>query len=302
MLFLALIFELFIIEACTEKEDKRKENKLRSNELIVKGSDSEYELVSTLLELFSGKENGIKFTISGGGSGKGIEALLKKEINIATSSREMNGEEFKKAAEKGIQPVPLIFALDAVAFITHPMNGVDSLSPEKLQKIYSGEIENWSELGGSDLPIVLVGRGQNSGTNGYLLNRLHIQNWSENIIEMEHGIDVYEEVKSTRGSIGYLSLGTIVSTIGKPVTDVWAINIYTDYSPAVSPYEISKVQNGEYYLSRPLYLYFDGLPEGMVEKFAEFILTEEIQNSLWEFGYLSITDYQKKINEKNKLK
>jgi phosphate transport system substrate-binding protein len=301
MIVFASLFQLFMIGACSDKDNERIKNKVKSNELIIKGSDSEYELMNSLLLEFSKLENGVKFSISGGGSGIGIEALINNEVNIATSSRELNLEEQEWAMQKGVEAKPLIFALDAVAFISHPMNGVDSLTPEQLKSIYSGEIKNWKELGGSDLQVVLIGRNEHSGTQGYIYNKLHLIEWSKEIIEREHGTEVYEEVKKRKGSIGYLSLGNIVSTIGKPVSDVWAINVYTDYSQSISPYEIGKVQNGEYYFSRPLYLYFDGIPVGLLKKFKDFILSETIQSQLWNFGYFPLTESQIKINQKNKL-
>jgi phosphate transport system substrate-binding protein len=301
MILISLIFEVFMIGACSEKEEEPIRNKVNSNELIVKGSDSEYELMNELLNQFSKKENGVKFRLSGAGSGKGIEALINGEINIAASSRELNPEEKEWALQEGVDAKPLIFALDAVAFISHPMNGVDSLSPEQLRMIFAGEIKNWKELGGTDIPVVLIGRNEYSGTNGYIFNKLHLSNWSNEIIEYEHGTEVYEAVKKRKGSIGYLSLGTIVSPIGKPVSDVWAINIFTDYAASISPYEIGKVQNGEYYFSRPLYLYFDGLPQGLLKKFKDYLLSDDTQNELWNHGYFPLTESQIKINEKNKI-
>lgn len=299
MVLLACMFEVFLINACTDKDINEKPYNSLNADLVIKGSDSEYELVKHLLEEYKTVSPKTTFSIEGGGSSKGIEALIEGSVNIATSSRELSQEEFNYASEERLQLSPFIFALDAVAFIAHSQVGVDSLSPELLKKIYQGEITNWKELGGADLLIILIGRDAFSGTNGYIKNRLHIDEWSKNIIALEHNVDIYNKVKSTKGGIGYVSLGTVVSTTGKPVPDVWAVNIYSDYSGSVSPYEISKVQNGEYFFSRPLYMYISNTKDNKIKSFFDFVVTEQEQNSLWEKGYFPITESHKKINSKN---
>jgi phosphate transport system substrate-binding protein len=296
MICFALIFEIVLINACSEKDVKIQNT---DKDIRIKGSDSEFELMKELLEKFTSVNGDITYSLEGGGSAKGIDALIKGDITIAASSREMNANEWDLAEENNLKPVPLVFALDAVAFITHPRTGIDSLSILQLSKIFSGEIRNWKDLGGSDLPIIVVGRNEFSGTYSYLLNRMHITEYTGSKISLEHNVDIYNKVKSTEGAIGYVSLGTIVSNVGKPVNDVWAVNIYTDYAKAVSPYEISKVQNGEYYFSRPLYLYFADQLSEKEKKFILFLLETSVQESLWEKGYFPITEQHGRLNTKN---
>ncbi len=301
ILFFALIFEFFIIESCNDKEEKPSTPTIDENSLVIKGSDSEFEIVKKMLHEFQKDHPKIKTNIKGGGSAKGIESLIEGDANIANSSRPLNSEEWEWAEENDVHPVPVIFAIDAVAFITHPEVGVDSLSPTQLQAIFSGKVKNWKELGGTDIPIVLTGRNHSSGTHDYILSRLHLTNWDKTILRLESNLDIYSYVKSNKGAIGYVSLGTLVSYNGKPVNDVWAINIYTDYSSAVSPYEINKVQNGDYYFSRPLYQYVNNLPSELVLKFIHFMLSEKVQKQLWENGYFPLTENHIKLNQENKI-
>lgn len=106
----------------------------------------------------------ITVSVSGGGSGNGIKALIDGTANIANSSRFIKQEEVKMAVEKGRYPVPFGVAIDAIIPVVHPSNTIADLTIEQLHDIYAGKIKNWKELGGQDRPIAVVSRDTSSGT------------------------------------------------------------------------------------------------------------------------------------------
>src|SRR5687767_1514940 len=156
---------LGLFTACETKNDQSTEPTI-----TIKGSDTEFELVSEFARIFSERE-GISIDVEGKGSSSGIEKLIEGKIDIANSSREMTEEEREEALQNGVNPVQAIIATDAIAFITHPQLGIDSLSVMQVKQILSGHILNWKELGGPDLPIKIYGRNTRSGTYKFIQNR-----------------------------------------------------------------------------------------------------------------------------------
>lgn len=107
---------------------------------------------------------GVALSISGGGSGNGIKALIDKQCNVAMSSRDIKEKEAAAAAKNGVKPVRTAIAVDAIVPVVHPANPVSEISAGQLRDIYAGKITNWKELGGEDAAIVAVSRDTSSGT------------------------------------------------------------------------------------------------------------------------------------------
>ena len=288
------------LACCKNSKSREHENPKNNFPVIkIKGSESELNLTKFLTDEFKKKYPEVLIDLSGGGSGVGIEALINDEIQIANSSRPISEAEFIKGEKKGVVLVQVIIALDAVAIITHPETGIDSLSLIQVKEIFKGTIKNWKELGGSDIPIRIFGRNNNSGTANYLKRRLMIDDYSKEIIIKNENSEIIESVKNQKGAISYVSRGSIMGVNGKPNSSVWAVNIYYDGGKAYSPYDLEAVKSGEYSLNRPLYQYVKGLPKGICFDLIQFELENNQQQNLSLHGYLPISAIHKTINKKN---
>ena len=134
-----------------------------------KGSDTIVNLALAWAEEFQMQHPEIRISVTGGGSGTGIAALLNGTVDIANASRQIKDEEVQTAQTNGIEPVEYVVARDAIAVIVNPKNPLERLTLQQISAIYSGEINNWSEVGGDDRPIVRLSRETNSGTHVYFL-------------------------------------------------------------------------------------------------------------------------------------
>ena len=132
--------------------------------IVIKGSTTVLPVAQGTLEAFMKKNPGVQISLSGGGSGEGIKALIDKTTDIATSSREIKKEEIALAETKVVKPVAHVVAKDALTPVVHPKNKITNLSIDQLSQIYQGKITNWKEVGGEDLKIVVISRDSSSGT------------------------------------------------------------------------------------------------------------------------------------------
>ena len=166
------------------------------------------------------------------GSGAGVEAVLNGTADIGNSSRNLKDEEKEKGA------VENIVAIDGIAVVVDPANGVADLTREQLADVYTGKINNWKDLGGSDAPIVVVGRESGSGTRGAFEELLGLEDACKYSNELDSTGAVMAKVASTPGSIGYVSLDVLDDTVK-------ALNL-----EGAEPTE-ENIKAGSYFLSRP---------------------------------------------------
>ncbi len=136
----------------------------QAQSIRVDGSTTVLPAMQKMVEAYMKANPGVNITVSGGGSGNGIKAIIDGTTSIAMSSREMKPKELDAAKEKGNPVKPLEIAMDALAPIVNPANPVTSLTAEQLQGIYSGKVKNWKEVGGEDKEIVVISRDTSSGT------------------------------------------------------------------------------------------------------------------------------------------
>src|SRR6056297_331883 len=134
-----------------------------AGKVVIKGSTTVLPIAQKVAEAFT-QETGIKVSVSGGGSGNGIKALIDGTTDVADASRFIKQKEVNRAVDNGHYPVPFGIAYDSIIPVVHPSNSVSDLSTAQLKKIYKGEIKNWSEVGGPDRPIVVISRDTSSGT------------------------------------------------------------------------------------------------------------------------------------------
>jgi len=275
---------------CSKKE-------AAENSIQIKGSDTEVNLVQRLSEVYMEKLPGASIAVTGGGSGTGIAALINKQTDIANSSRPMKSAEIEQARAKGVEPVPIIFALDGLAVITHESLPIDSLNIKEVADVFKGKISNWKSLGGPDLEISMYGRQSNSGTFVYFRDTVLKGDYSPTVRRMNGTAQIVESVRKDKSGIGYVGIGYVVNDTGKVISEIKVQKLAKDAnSPPVSPLESEDVKSGAYPLSRPLFQYTNGMPAGKILEFVQFELSSEGQELIENEGYYPITDKHIKHN------
>lgn len=235
----------------------KSKNTSSNADLKVAGSDTEFAVVKDIANHFNtDHQDEYNVEVTGGGSSVGIEKLINGDVGIANSSRPLTRLERQKLEELNIEITELVIAQDAISIIANPGVGVQSLSTLDLSNIFTGRIKNWKELGGMDVPIQIMGRDENSGTRYYLENRFaRYEGFGSNHIELPSNHVIVNKVKNTNGALGYVGIGYIMNSVGRPIQSVWTMQIYVEGGEAYSPYEMIAVSQGKYELSRPLYQY-----------------------------------------------
>ncbi|PWH17821.1 MAG: phosphate-binding protein [Ardenticatenia bacterium] len=238
------------------------------------GSDTLVNLALAWAEEYMQRHPDVRISVTGGGSGTGIAALINGTVDIANASREMKPEEFEQARANGIIPKEFTVARDAIAVVVHPSNPVNGLTIEQISQIYTGHITNWREVGGEDCPIVLLSRESNSGTYMYFLEHVirrgdsHDESlFSPDTLLMPSSEGISAEVRQNPNAIGYDGLGYVT-----PDQKVLAVAA-SEEGPYVLP-SIETVNQGLYPISRPLYMYTAGEPTGVLKDYLDWIRTE----------------------------
>lgn len=190
----------------TEGSSDKEKTEL-SGKLTLAGSTSMEKVCEALMESFMEEYPDVTVTTEYTGSGAGIESVIAGTVNIGNSSRNL------KSGEKDKGAVENIIAIDGIAVITDKSNKVTDLTSEQLASIYTGEITNWKDLGGSDSAIVVVGRENGSGTRGAFEELLKIQDKCKYAQELDSTGAVLAKVAATPGAIGYVSLDVVDSTV-----------------------------------------------------------------------------------------
>ncbi len=253
--------------------------------LTIKGSDTMVHLVSTWAEEFMNIYPGAEISVTGGGSGTGIAALINKTTDICAASREIKKNEIELAQNNGVEPVEIAVARDAIVVVVHPDNPIDTLTIEQLGSFFSGEYESWSRVGGPEQPVLVLSRESSSGTFQFFQERvLNKKDYSYRARLMPGTSAVVQSVISDEWSVGYVGLGYALE-IGN---EVKMLQVKTDSgSQPVIPSE-DTVKNGDYPISRPLLLYIDGPAQGLVKDFVDFCLSKKGQQIVRETGYVEV--------------
>ncbi|MCX5914737.1 MAG: phosphate ABC transporter substrate-binding protein [Deltaproteobacteria bacterium] len=268
----------------------------------VKGSDSEVNLVQRLAEVFMQKNPGVNISVTGGGSGTGIAALINKQTDIANSSRELSAKEEEAAKKVGVNPFRVAFATDAVSVILHPGNPLSKLTIDQLGKIFKGEIGNWKEVGGPDLKISLYGRQSNSGTYVFFREFVLKGDYSQHMKSMNGNAQIVEGVQRDKAGVGYAAVGYVVGEKGEVKHGIKILNVAKDdKSEAFSPAKMENVMSGKYPISRPLNQYLNGQPTGKLLEFMKFQIGPEGQEIVKKQGFFPIQGNWIEFNRKQGL-
>lgn len=241
-----------------------------SGTISLNGSTSMQKVSNALQEGFMKANPNVTVSVEFTGSGTGIQAVIDETADIGNSSRSLKDE------EKSAGLVENIIAIDGIAVIVDNANTVSDITSEELVSIYTGEITNWSELGGADQPIVVVGRESGSGTRGAFEELLEIEDLCNYAQEIDSTGGVLSTVASTAGAIGYVSLDVIDDSV-----TVMAID------GVVASEE--NIVAGSYLLSRPFVMATKGAISNqseLVQAFFAYIESEEGQAIIKKVGLI----------------
>ena len=252
-----------------------------------KGSDTLVNLALAWAESYMKARPEVRISVTGGGTGTGIAAMINGTVDIANASRAMKDEERADAEANGIEPLEHVVALDAIAVVVHPSNPVDGLTLQQISDIYTGKITNWQEVGGEDRPIVLLSRESNSGTYVYFLEeviRLGEKSdrlFSPDTLLMPSSEGISSEVRQNPNAIGYDGLGYVTS-------DQKMVGVAKDAGSSFVLPSADTVNDGTYPISRALFMYTAGEPQGDVKAYLDYILGEG-QGLIAALGFVPLT-------------
>ncbi len=251
-----------------------------------KGSDTIVNLALAWAETYQVEHPDVRISVTGGGSGTGIAALINNTVDLANASRQIKAEEIEEAQAKEVEPVEHIIARDAIAVIVNSENPVNELTLRQISDMYSGKITNWSEVGGEDRPIVKLSRETNSGTHVYFLEtvlRLGNSNdetlFSMDTLLLPSSEGIISEVRQNPNAVGYDGLGYVPE-------DVKTIAIAKEAGGEYVLPSITTVNDKSYAIARDLYMYTNGEPTGIVKEYLDWILSEEAQQIVADLGFV----------------
>jgi phosphate transport system substrate-binding protein len=260
----------------------------QANSIQIKGSDTMVNLGQAWAEEFMKSNPKVSVAVTGGGSGTGIAALLSNTCDIAELSRELKPEEIDMAKQKGFIPKQITVALDGLAVVVHPANPVSQLTMDQLAAVFSGAIKNWKEIGGSDLPIVVLSREVNSGTHVYFKEHVLRRGQKESQVEfaanalmLSSSQAIADEVAQNPGAIGYYGMGYITAREK-------ALAIARDAASTYVRPTIENVLNNSYPISRPLLMVTRGEPKGLAAQFIDFALSAAGQKIVVKIDFVPV--------------
>lgn len=243
-----------------------------SGTITMSGSTSMEKLANALSESFMNKYPNVTVTAEFTGSGAGIEAVLAGNCDIGNASRNLKDEEKTNGA------VENIVAIDGIAVVVDPANTVTGLTKDQLISIYTGEVTNWSELGGADAPIVVIGREAGSGTRGAFEEILGVEDACKYANELDSTGAVMAKVATTPGAVGYVSLDVVDDSV---------VAVALDGVEATA----DNIKAGTYFLSRPFVMTTNGEiseQSELVQAWFEYVYGEEGQAVAAQVGLITV--------------
>ena len=236
----------------------------------VSGSTTIFAVAQAAAEEFNKRNPDVKVTVQGGGSSAGIEAAITGAGDIGMSSRDLKDEELKAGL------VEHIIAIDAIAIIVNPDNPIKKLTARQVRDIFDGKIANWRQVGGKDVPIVLVNRDEASGTREAFLKKvMEGKKFSKDAVIQPGSGQVRSIVASTPAAIGYMSLGYVTPEV--------KVIEYDGTRPSKE-----SVFKGKYKLSRKLKLFTKGRAKGATKKFIDFFLGDWVQKNIVSVEFIPV--------------
>lgn len=252
--------------------------------IVMDGSTTVLPFAQAAAEQYMKANKTVKFSVSGTGTGNGFKSLADGSAQIANASRFIKDKEIDTCMSKKVYPVPFAVALDCIIPVVHPSNQVKSLTKAQLKDIFTGKVTDWKEVGGTSGAIVVIGRDTSSGTYG---------TWQEMIMDKGEKSRVTPKAQVTASSgammtavannknaIGYEGMGYVT----KAVKGVQVEGISGTASTA---------RSGKYPLSRYLYMFTNGWPEGDVLDFINYMQSTAGQKIVNKTGFVSLQEIGK---------
>ncbi|RLC10731.1 MAG: phosphate ABC transporter substrate-binding protein [Deltaproteobacteria bacterium] len=248
-----------------------------AGQLVIKGSTTVLPITQKAVEAFMKINPDVKISLSGGGSSNGIKALIDGTTDVANASRFIKDKEVKAAMEKGVYPVPFACAYDSIIPVVHPSNTLTNITMAQLKDIYMGKVKSFKEIGGPDMEIVVISRDTSSGT---------YETWEKKVMKKERVTPkaslmasngaVAQAVSANPNAIGYIGIGYINDAVKGLTVD------------GIKGTEETTL-NGQFPISRPLFMFTNGWPKGGTLKYINFVLNPTTgQKHIGESGYVKL--------------
>lgn len=287
---LALLLTGTMLAAACTSSSEEVSAQTSSTYIENKGSDTLVNLALAWAEQYQVDHPEIQISVTGGGSGTGFTALINGTIDIANASRAIKDLEIEQAESAGFEPVEFTVANDAIAVIVNPQNSISELTLPQVARIYKGEINNWSELGGEDRPIVRLSRETNSGTHVYFLEEVirlgddeDTSIFSADTLLLPSSEGIIAEVRDNPNAIGYDGLGYVTE-------DVKMIALAkVEGGKYILPAQ-ETVIDGSYPVSRSLYMYTRDEPQGIIRDYLDWIVSAEAQEIVTKLGFVPVAE------------
>jgi len=258
-------------------DDADAANEALSGMLTIEGSDTMVNIAQAWAEQFMDENPDVMITIRGGGSGAGIASLINGTVDFSLASRDVRPSEFEDGAAVGVEIIENTTSYDGIAVIVNPESGMTEISKDDLGKVYRGEITNWSDLGGEDLDIVLLGRDSASGTFAFFQEVIvgEDDDYSQTMRNIQTNMGIVTEVQTNPGAVGYVGMGYVTDDVA--VLEVDGVVGTVD-----------AVRDGSYVLARRMLMNSDGAPTGLAAAFLDWVQGPAGQTIVEEEGFVPI--------------
>ena len=245
------------------------------DKIVVDGSTTVGPIAKAFAEYYMKRHPGVNISVGESGSGNGAKSLINGACNVATMSRPMKSSEKACARDSGINPIVHEVALDGLSMIVHKSNPAKDLTIEQIQSIYVGKITNWKDLGGPDLPVVVISRDTNSGTyESFETLVMKGAKMAGSVQYVGSNGAIRQQVLNTPAAIGYVGLAFTEGVKALTVNGVEAT--------------AENVVNKSYPIARPLFMYTNGRPKAgtHLEAFVGLYLGRDGKKIIEDTGFV----------------
>ena len=247
----------------------------------IKGSDTVLPVAQQTAERFMNQHPDTRVTVTGGGTGVGISALLDNTTDIAMASRPIKFSEKMKIKSAGEDVAEIVVAYDALAVVAHPSNPVKQLTRQQLEGIFRGKITNWKQVGGDDRKIVVYSRETSSGTYEFFKESvLKNKNYMASSLSMPATGAIIQSVSQTKGAIGYVGLAYVSPRVK-------TLSVSYDGKHYAAP-TVENATNKTYPIVRPLYYYYNVKKKAEIDPLIQYILSPDGQDIIKKSGYIPV--------------
>ena len=247
----------------------------------IKGSDTVLPVAQQTAERFMNQHPDTRVTVTGGGTGVGISALLDNTTDIAMASRPIKFSEKMKIKSAGEDVAEIVVAYDALAVVAHPSNPVKQLTRQQLEDIFRGKITNWKQVGGDDRKIVVYSRETSSGTYEFFKESvLKNKNYMASSLSMPATGAIIQSVSQTKGAIGYVGLDYVSPRVK-------TLSVSYDGKHYAAP-TVENATNKTYPIVRPLYYYYNVKKKAEIDPLVQYILSPDGQDIIKKSGYIPV--------------